>query len=99
MRRILLPLCLAAAAACAPVGPDLEARFQSIEPGRTTASEVRRLLGPPLREVDFDNLGQVAWDYRFRDTWGYLADFSVMVGRDGVVASKIVARIEPRGRF
>lgn len=72
-----------------------EARFLAIEPGRTTAAEVLRVLGPPLRRVDFDNLGQVAWDYRGRDTWGYLVDFSVMVGRDGVVAGKVAARIDP----
>ena len=73
-----------------------EETFMRIRTGTTTGEEVRRMLGPPWRVVRFDNLGANAWDYRFRDAWGYLADFSVMIDDRGVVASKFTARIEPR---
>jgi hypothetical protein len=68
--------------------------FYRIQTGTTTGEDVRRLIGPPYRVVRFDNLRQDAWDYRFRDAWGYLADFSVMVDDRGVVAGKVTARIE-----
>ncbi len=68
--------------------------FGRIQAGVTTQQEVRRMIGPPWRVVRFDNLRQDAWDYRFRDTWGYLADFSVMLDDRGIVAGKVVARIE-----
>lgn len=68
--------------------------FFRIQSGVTTADQVRRMIGPPSRVVRFDNLQQFAWDYRFRDTWGYLAIFSVMVDDRGIVASKVVVRIE-----
>lgn len=68
--------------------------FYRIQSGVTTREELRRMIGPPYRMVRFDNLGQVAWDYRFRDTWGYLADFSAMVDERGVVANKVITRLE-----
>lgn len=68
--------------------------FYRIQAGVTTGEEVRRMIGPPYRVVRFDNLKQNAWDYRFRDSWGYLAIFSVMVDDRGVVATKVIARIE-----
>jgi len=68
--------------------------FYRIQSGVTTADQVRRMIGPPSRVVRFENLKQFAWDYRFRDTWGYLAIFSVMIDDRGMVASKVIARIE-----
>ncbi len=70
--------------------------FHRIQAGITTREDVRRMIGPPYRVARFENLKQHAWDYRFRDTWGYLADFSVMIDDRGIVASKVIARIEPR---
>jgi hypothetical protein len=63
-----------------------------ISPGSTTAAQLERLIGPPSRITDFPNKRAVAWDYVLQDTWGYIVDFSVMVGRDGVVAEKIHVR-------
>lgn len=90
----------------ARIGPDgrlvaleqvlTEAQFAKIRRGETTQEELLRLIGPPWRKIEFGNLRQVAWDYRFRDLWGYLADFSAMVDERGVVASTVTARIEPR---
>ncbi len=56
--------------------------------------EVLRLIGPPWRKIDFANKRQVAWDYRFQDTWGYLVDYAVMVDERGIVAETVRARIE-----
>lgn len=90
----------------ARIGPDgrlaameqvlTEAQFAKIRRGETSQDELLRLIGPPWRKIEFGNLRQVAWDYRFRDLWGYLADFSAMVDERGVVASTVTARIEPR---
>ena len=74
-----------------------EAHFARIVPGTSTREDVRRLIGPPWQTVDFANLAQVAWDYRFLDAWGYQADLSVMIDREGRVVGKVVQRIEPRG--
>jgi hypothetical protein len=71
-----------------------DTQFLGIQPGVTTGQEVRYLIGPPYRVTRFDNLRQDAWDYRFRDSWGYQADFSVMVDDRGVVASKVIVRLE-----
>ena len=77
-----------------------DARFHQIQPGMTR-EELLRWIGPPFQTVRFPNLGQTAWDYRFRDTWGYIAILSVMVDDQGVVASRITQRIERdrRGLF
>ena len=71
--------------------------FNRIQPGMT-GEEVLRMIGPPREKMHFANLGQTAWDYKFRDTWGYEAIFSVMVGDNGVVVGKITRRIEARER-
>lgn len=68
--------------------------FYRVQSGVTTREELRRMIGPPYRVVRFDNLRQDAWDYRFRDTWGYLADFSAMIDERGVVAGKVITRFE-----
>lgn len=70
-----------------------EESFGRIVPGRTTERDVERLIGPPWRTIEFPNKGQVAWDYRFRDAWGYLAEFSVMVDERGVVAETVSVRL------
>ncbi len=69
-----------------------EAQFGRISAGQTTAGEVERLVGPPWRKQDFPNKQATAWDYVIRDSWDYTVDFSVMVGRDGVVTEKVHAR-------
>ena len=60
-----------------------------------TAQEIAALLGIPYRRLRFDNLKSTAWDYRYRDTWGYWVDFSVMMGDDGRVVNKVSVRLDP----
>jgi hypothetical protein len=70
-----------------------DSRFNAIVPGMTS-DELLRLIGPPWQRVYFANLRQTAWDYRYRDSWGYVAILSVMVDQSGRVASRISQRIE-----
>ena len=70
-----------------------EDHFYQIRPG-LRRDDVLRLIGPPGETGAFPRLGQVAWDYRFTDAWGYTAIFSVMLDNDGVVVGKVTRRIE-----
>ncbi|MEO7744336.1 MAG: hypothetical protein ABIR98_15470 [Usitatibacter sp.] len=74
-----------------------DTRFNAISKGMT-ADELVRLIGPPWQRVYFGNLRQTAWDYRFRDSWGYVAVLSVMVDDAGLVASRVTQRIERDNR-
>ena len=58
-------------------------------------AQVTALLKLPYRRVRFENLKVTAWDYRYRDTWGYWVDFSVMMGDTGLVTSKFTQRLDP----
>lgn len=71
--------------------------FNAIQPGMTEG-EVLRMIGPPRETMSFPRLDQIAWDYKYQDTWGYPAIFSVTFDREGRVVSKISQRIE-RSRF
>ena len=75
-----------------------DARFDAIRPGMTS-DELLRHIGPPGERMRFDNLRQTAWDYRFRDTWGYIAILSVMVDDSARVASRITRRLEREHRL
>ena len=63
--------------------------------GVAAEADVLSLLGPPWRKVAFPNIGQTAWDYVMRDTWGYWVDASVMIDARGRVADVILIRREP----
>ena len=65
---------------------------QQIAIGESGADILQR-IGPPLRKIRFDNLRQTAWDYRYRDTWGYLVEFSVMMDERDLVAGKFSRRL------
>lgn len=67
--------------------------FYRIQPG-LTREQVLRMIGPPGDTMAFSRTGHQAWDYRYVDTWGYQAIFSVTFDRDGIVVSKITQRIE-----
>lgn len=75
-----------------------DGRFDAIRPGMTS-DELLRHIGPPGERTRFDNLRLTAWDYRFRDTWGYIAILSVMVDDSGRVASRITQRLERERRL
>ena len=100
-RRIsILLLVVLALGACVQPGtgmyrPDLKDDIvERVSLGQSEA-DVTALLGMPYRRIRFDNLKSTAWDYRYRDTWGYWVDFSVMMGDDGRVVNKVSRRIDP----
>ena len=93
----------------ADVGPDGRVRgvraaltddtFHQIGQGMTR-DEVLRLIGPPGDVMSFARLQQVSWEYRFVDTWGYRAIFSVNFDENWLVVSKFSRRLErDRGLF
>lgn len=88
------------ATACAQPGAGFYRRdlnddiAQRVTPGQN-AEEITALLGVPYRRVRFDNLKSTAWDYFYKDTWGYWVEFSVMMSDDGRVVGKVTRRIEP----
>jgi hypothetical protein len=71
--------------------------FNAIRPG-LTEEDVLRMIGPPREKAYFSNLRQTAWDYKFRDTWGYDSILSVMIDTGGVVVSKVTRRLEKYDR-
>lgn len=67
--------------------------FNDIRPG-LTRDEILRMIGPPGDRMAFPLMQQDSWEYRYRDTWGYIAFFSVNFDRNGVVVSKFTRRLE-----
>ena len=61
--------------------------FQRLQPG-LTADQVFEIIGPPSGKTRFENTKTTAWDYHYRNSWGYDADFSVIVDD----ANKVVGR-------
>lgn len=70
-----------------------EDHFGRIAPGMRR-EELLRLIGPPGDSMYFPGLRQDSWEWRFVDTWGYLAVFSVNFDAAGRVVSKFTRRIE-----
>ncbi len=73
--------------------------FNRIRPG-LTRDDILRMIGPPGETMGFSRTQTVAWDYRYQDTWGYPAIFSVIFNRNWIVVSKFTQRIEKeRSKF
>jgi hypothetical protein len=60
------------------------AHFARVTPGMDQDA-VLRIVGPPGRVEPFPRTGELVWDYRFVDTWGYPSNFSVVFGAGGRV--------------
>ena len=101
MKRLAAAILVFVLSGCvAPGGPALSGyrvldddRIARVVPGQTR-EQVLGLLGPPVRTMHFARLGHTAWDYRYMDTWGYHAVFSVTFDAQGIVVSRISQRIE-----
>ena len=102
LRLAVIPMVLGIAA-CAQIGtgmyrPDLNDDIIARVTIGQSAQEVITLLGIPYQRIRFDNLKATALDYRYRDTWGYWVDFSVMISDDATVVGKVSRRIDPVDR-
>ena len=71
-----------------------EGLFRKVEPGMKS-DDVLALLGQPNARMRFPATQTTAWDYRYQDTWGYSAEFSVIFDDAGIVVSKFSARNDP----
>jgi outer membrane protein assembly factor BamE (lipoprotein component of BamABCDE complex) len=87
---------LGACAAYTQNPPRSDDLFTHIVPGMTQ-EEVSRALGKPDETMPFPMSHTVAWDYRYNDSWGYIAYMSITFGQDGRVLSKYSRRINSGG--
>jgi outer membrane protein assembly factor BamE (lipoprotein component of BamABCDE complex) len=101
----ILPFILALTmlAGCASRGTSLggaptltDERFAEVRYGMTR-DETLRLLGRPDETMKFPLSRTEAWDYRYYDTWGYMASYSVTYGPEGTVVAKISRRLNDGG--
>lgn len=67
--------------------------FSRVQAGQDE-EQVRATLGPPWRKMDFERQQQLAWDYLYRDTWGYRVEASVLFDRQGKVVGKAFRRLD-----
>ena len=61
--------------------------FQRVRPGMS-ADEVVEMIGTPHGKMRFAATGTTAWDYRYQDSWGNRAEFSVILNDAGIVVGK-----------
>jgi outer membrane protein assembly factor BamE (lipoprotein component of BamABCDE complex) len=71
--------------------------FAQIKAGEMTQDNVLHLIGPPLQTMVFPTRNEIAWDYHYRDLWGYRTIFSVLFNKDGRVKGKVSAREDGGG--
>jgi outer membrane protein assembly factor BamE (lipoprotein component of BamABCDE complex) len=67
--------------------------FNRIRPGMTR-DQVLRLIGPPGDHMEFPRTQRVSWEWRYQDSWRYIAIFSVDFDSNGIVVSKFSRRLE-----
>jgi outer membrane protein assembly factor BamE (lipoprotein component of BamABCDE complex) len=96
LMKIAAALFVSCVVACAsPTQPFLnDDKVNAIQHGMTSDEVIAR-IGEPYQRVPFTNLNAIAWDYRYTDTWGYLCEFSVMMGADRKVINKVNRRLTP----
>jgi hypothetical protein len=70
-----------------------DGNFDSLELG-LTEDDVLRRLGPPRDTMAYPMSRTHSWDWKYQDTWGYPAIFSVTFDANGRVVSKFKQRIE-----
>ena len=66
---------------------------RQIQPGMKS-DEVLALIGPPRSRMRFPATKTTAWEYRYRDSWGYDSEFSVIFDDAGIVVGKLSVRNE-----
>ena len=87
----LLAAALFLVAGCAVMKEPREEDFQRVLAGMSQ-EDVRRAIGEPTFVEEFARQRQVAWDYPFTDSWGYLGTMSIIFDAGGRVVAKIPVR-------
>jgi outer membrane protein assembly factor BamE (lipoprotein component of BamABCDE complex) len=62
-----------------------------VAPGMSQA-DIESLVGTPARTEHYTLSQTTAWDYNFRDAWGYQSVFSVIFDDAGSVVGKVSTR-------
>ena len=62
-----------------------------------TREQIVAIMGKPDQEMVFERSNTVAWDYRYTDSWGFMAVFAVTFGAEGRVVSTTTWRLNDRG--
>ena len=60
--------------------------------------EVQRIAGTPDEMMHFPDTQTDAWGYRYYDSWGFYAEYSVTFGADGRAVAMISQRIGYGGK-
>jgi outer membrane protein assembly factor BamE (lipoprotein component of BamABCDE complex) len=87
----LLAAVLFLVAGCAVIKEPREEDFLRVLLGMSQ-EEVRRAIGEPTYVEAFARQRQLAWDYPFTDSWGYVTTMSVIFDEGGRVVAKIPVR-------
>jgi len=66
--------------------------FAKVVRGTSTKEDVLCMFGPPIEETYYKARGELVWDYRFMDIWGYVARFHVLFNDAGVVTGTLRIR-------
>jgi outer membrane protein assembly factor BamE (lipoprotein component of BamABCDE complex) len=101
MKTVLaVALCAALGAGCASMGSmnvyrnDLnEDKVSAVRIGES-AESLKTRLGEPYQRVHFEFLRSTAWDYRYKDLFGFWTDISFMIDGDNRVKEVIRSRIQ-----
>jgi hypothetical protein len=90
--------CLLMASCAGTYGPTrTDDLFARIHQGMTK-DDVQRLAGTPDEMMQFPLSHTDAWAYRYYDSWGFYAEYSVTFGPDGRAVTMISQRIGYGGR-
>jgi outer membrane protein assembly factor BamE (lipoprotein component of BamABCDE complex) len=96
--RVLSLVAAAVLAGCAMLPPDpprSDEIFGAVRLGMSQ-QEIERMLGRPDETMRFSR-DAISWDYRYMDTWGYFAMFSVTFDAQGVAVGRLSWRTNDGG--
>ena len=101
MRTVLaVALCAALFAGCASMGNlnvyrnDLNEDKVSVVRIGESAESLKARLGEPYQRMRFEFLRATAWDYRYKDVFGFWTDISFMIDEDNRVKDVVRNRIQ-----
>ncbi len=100
MKRIAVLVISAWLAGCAFSGSmnvyrtDLNEDKVSVIRSGESADSLKARLGEPYQRLRFEFLRATAWDYRYKDVFGYWTDISFMIDDEGRVREIIRNRIQ-----